>query len=157
MGAACTSVVTEYRPKKSEHKARITIEVEYLAMSEIEDLLKEVLWSCRRKHLLAAQDDEISDGEQAKLERESDLAWSSLEAAFSHHKGFSKEWLTHDMSEEGLAMVTDQIIKWTQEIDWPAGADSGVWASTADTADECCEKTSVFMQDQLWPFTKIIR
>lgn len=139
MGAACTSVVTEYRLKKSEHKARIIIEVEYLSMGEIEDLVKEVLWSYRRKHLLAAQDDDISDGEQAKLERESDEAWSSLEAAFSHHKGFSKEWLTNDMSEEGLAMVTEQILQWAQEINWPAGADSGVWASTADTADELRE------------------
>lgn len=157
MGAACTSVVTEYRLKTSNHKARITIEVEYLSMSGIEDLVKEVLWSYRRRHLLDAQNDDICENERAKLKRESDQAWSSLEAAFGHRKGFSKDWLTKDMSEEGLAMVTDQIMQGAQEIDWPAGADSGKWTSTADTADECCEKTSVFMQDQFWPFTKRIQ
>lgn len=157
MGAACTSVVTEYRLKPAHYKAHITIEAEYLSMNEIEALIKEVLWSYRRVHLLDAQDDDISENERDKLKRESDEAWSSLEAAFGHHKGFSRDWLTKDMTEEGLAIVTDQIMQWAQEIDWPAGADSGKWTSTADTADECCEKTSVFMQDQFWPFTKIIR
>ncbi|OBT85494.1 hypothetical protein VE02_07345 [Pseudogymnoascus sp. 03VT05] len=157
MGAACTSVVTKYRLRKSNHKAPITIEAEYLSMSEIEDLIKEVLWSCRRIHLLDAQDDDISENERANLKRESNQAWSSLEAAFGHHEGFSKGWLTKDMTEEGLAIVTDQITQWAQEIDWPAGANSGKWTSAADTADECCEKISVSMQDQFWPFTKIIR
>ncbi|KFY43961.1 hypothetical protein V494_01724 [Pseudogymnoascus sp. VKM F-4513 (FW-928)] len=156
-GGACTSVVTEYKLKTSNHTAPITIEVEYLSMEEIEDLIKEILWCYRRRHLLDAQDDDISQAERDKLERESDEAWSSLEAAFGHEDGFSKEWLTKDMSEEGLITVANQIIQWAQEINWPAGADSGKWTSTADTADECCDKTSVFMQDKFWPFTKIIR
>jgi hypothetical protein len=126
-------------------------------MSEIEDLIREVLRSHRRMHLLDAQDDDIDGDERAKLKRESDEALSSLEAAFGRRKGFSKDWLTKDLSEDGLATITGQIFEWAQEIDWPAGADSGKWSSTADTADECCEKTSAFMQNQLWPFTKIIR
>ncbi|KFY44636.1 hypothetical protein V495_03340 [Pseudogymnoascus sp. VKM F-4514 (FW-929)] len=157
MGAACTSVVTEYKSKTSNHKAPITIEAEYLSIGDIEYHIKELLWSYRRKYLPDAEDEDISESEQAKMDRESEEALSSLEAAFGHHEGFSKGWLMKDMSEEGFATVIGQMIEWAQGIDWPTGADSGMWTSTANTADECCEKTSVFMQDQFWPFTKIIR
>ena len=108
------------------------MEAEYLSIGEIEDLIKEVLWSYRRMYLPDAEDGDISESDHARMERESEEAWSSLEAAFGHHKGFSKDWLTKDMSEEGLAMVTGQIIQWAHEIDWPAGANSGKWTSTAD-------------------------
>ncbi|OBT59443.1 hypothetical protein VE04_00611 [Pseudogymnoascus sp. 24MN13] len=157
IGAACTSIVTEYRLKTANHKAPITIDVEYLSVTEIEELLKELLWSFRRMYLPNAEDENIIQSEYDQMERESAEAWSSLEAAFSHHEEFSKDWLTKDMTEEGLAMVTDQVIQWSHELDWPAGADSGKWTSTADTADECYEKTGVFMEDRFWPFTKIIR
>ena len=157
IGAACTSVVTEFRPKKVDQDAPITMEVEYLSPIEREELLEELIWSFRRKYLPDAEDDDVIESEYAKMQRESAEAWSSLEAAFSHHEGFSKDWLTEDMTEEGLAIVTGQIIQWSHELNWPASADSGKWTSTADTADECYEKTSVFMQDQFWPFTKIIR
>lgn len=157
IGAACTSVVTEFLPKTAKHEAVITMEVEYLSIGEIEELLEELIWSFRRKYLPNAEDDAVLESEYAKMERESAEAWSSLEAAFGHHEGFSKDWLTKDMTEEGLAIVTTQIIEWSHELDWPASADSGKWTSTADTADECYEKTSVFTQDRFWPFTKIIR
>jgi len=61
------------------------------------------------------------------------------------------------MAEGGLAEATDKLIQWAHELEWPDGGNSGTWKATADTADECCEKTSIFMQDRFWPFTKIIR
>ncbi|KFY77671.1 hypothetical protein V499_03018 [Pseudogymnoascus sp. VKM F-103] len=157
IGAACTSVVTEYRPKTASHDAPITMEVEYLSTSEREELIKELLWSFRRMYLPNAEDDGIAESEYARMLRESGEAWSSLEAAFSHQRAFNKNFLMQDMSEAGLAVATAQLVQWSHELDWPAGADSGKWTSTADTADECYEKTSIFMQDQFWPFTKIIR
>ncbi|OBT72960.1 hypothetical protein VF21_08477 [Pseudogymnoascus sp. 05NY08] len=157
IGAACTSVVTEFRPKTTKHEAPITMEVEYVSTSEREELVKELLWSFRRFYLSDAEDDDVSGSEYARMQRESGEAWSSLEAAFSHQSAFSKDLLMKDMSENGLAVATAQLVQWSHEIDWPAGADSGKWTSTADTTEECYEKTSVFMQDQFWPFTKIIR
>jgi hypothetical protein len=149
--------VTEYRPKTAKHEAIITMEVEYLSTSERDELIRELAWSFRRKSLLNAEDDSIPESEYAKIEQQSAEAWSSLEAAFSHHEDFNEDLLIYDMSEAGLAVATTQLIQWAHEIVWPASADSGKWTSTADTADECYEKTSVFMQDQFWPFTKIIR
>lgn len=102
------------------------------------------------------EEDKVDAKDYARYQRESEQAWSALEAAFKHQKLFEKEWLS-DMSEGALDKVTDQLIQWGQDIDWPEGGNSGIWKSMADTAEECCEKTSIFMQDRFWPFTKIIR
>jgi hypothetical protein len=157
IGAACTSVVTEYRQKTADHTAPITIEVEYLCNSEIEDLIKELVWNYRQMYLPHMENDKITENEYIKMQRESEQAWSSLEAGFSHQTGFSKELLINDMSEDGLGRATNELIQWALDLDWPNGENSGKWMSTATNAEECCEKTSVFMQDRFWPFTKIIR
>ncbi|RDL37034.1 Uncharacterized protein BP5553_04467 [Venustampulla echinocandica] len=157
IGAACTSVVTEYRQKTAIHVAPITIEVEYLSMSEIEDLIKELIWNYRRIYLPHSEGENVTENEYTMMQRVSEQAWSSLEAGFSHQREFSKDLLINDMSEAGLAIANNQLVQWAHELNWPDSGESGKWTSTADTADECCEKTSVFMQDRFWPFTKIIR
>ncbi|KAH8649442.1 hypothetical protein BGZ60DRAFT_534676 [Tricladium varicosporioides] len=156
IGAACTSVVTEYRQKTRDHTAPITIEVEYLSKSEIEDLIKELLWNYRQIFLPEVEEDTVDAKDYARFQRESEQAWSALEAGFKHQRGFNKQLLS-DMTESGLAKATDQLIKWAHEIEWPDDGNSGMWKGTADTAEECCDKTSTFMQDRFWPFTKIIR
>jgi hypothetical protein len=100
--------------------------------------------------------DKVDAKDYIRYQRESEQAWSALEAAFKHQKLFKKEFLS-DVSEGALEKVTDQLIQWTQDLDWPEGGNDGMWKSTADTAEECCGKTTIFMQDRFWPFTKIIR
>jgi hypothetical protein len=156
IGAACTSVVTEYRQNTAEHKSPITVEVEYLSTSEIEDLIKELLWNYRQIFLPEIEEDKVDAKDYARYQRESEQAWSALEAGFKHQRGFSRRWLS-DTAQGSLEKVTDQLIQWTHELHWPDGADSGTWKTTATTAEECCEMTSIFMQDRFWPFTKIIR
>ncbi|KAE9366257.1 hypothetical protein N431DRAFT_419424 [Stipitochalara longipes BDJ] len=156
IGAACTSVVTEYRQKTREHTSPITIEVEYLSGLEIEDLIKELLWNYRQIYLPDIEEDKVDPKDYARYQRESEQAWSALEAGFKHQRGFNKR-LVSDMTEEGLAKATDQLVQWTRELEWPDGGNSGFWKATADTAEECCEMTSIFMEDRFWPFTKIIR
>jgi len=156
IGAACTSVVTEYRQKTRGHTAPITVEVEYLSNSEIEGLIKELLWNYRQIFLPGVEEDRVDPKDYARYQRESEQAWSALEAGFKHQRGFNKKLLS-DISDDGLAKATDQLIKWAHELEWPDSDHPGLWKSTADTAEECCEMTSVFMQDRFWPFTKIIR
>jgi hypothetical protein len=156
IGSACTSVVTEYRHKLEHHAAAITIEVEYLSSAGIESLLRELLWSYRHMYLPLVEEIATSNEEYAKLEAESDHAWSALSTAFGHHPEFTKE-LLRNMSEGASERALEQLIGWSREIEWPTGGDQGRWTSTATTAAECCEKTRIFMQDRLWPFTKIIR
>ncbi|KAH8744019.1 hypothetical protein F5882DRAFT_455086 [Hyaloscypha sp. PMI_1271] len=156
IGAACTSVVTEYRQKTREHTSPITIEVEYLSKSEIEDLIKELLWNYRQIFLPEVEEDKVDPKDYARYQRESEQAWSALEAGFRHQRGFNKQ-LVSDMAEGGLEKATDQLVQWSHELEWPDGGNPGFWKATADTAEECCEMTSIFMEDRFWPFTKIIR
>ena len=148
--------MTEYRQKTRDQNAPITIEAEYLSTQEIDEHIKEQLWSYRQVYLPNMGDDTADSKEFMRAQRESEQAWSALEAAFKHEREFKKELLS-DMSEEGLQKATDRLLQWAHEIDWPEGEKPGMWTSSADTAEECCEKTSVFMQDKYWPFMKIIR
>jgi hypothetical protein len=102
------------------------------------------------------QSDLISAEDYARYVREAEQAWSALEAGFKHQPGFSKD-LISDISEEGKTRAEGRLIQWANELQWPKSDDSGLWKSTAITAEECCHKTSLFMQDKFWPFTKIIR
>lgn len=148
-------MVTEYRQTTREHTALITIEVEHLSPQAIQDVIHELVWNYRQLYLPRIVAEGPSGTDYPRCQRESDQAWSALEAAFGHHRAFTEEML-QDMSDGALERVTAQLVAWSREIEWPGGAD-GFWRSTADSAEECVEKTSVFMQDRYWPFTKIIR
>ncbi|KAK4152198.1 hypothetical protein C8A00DRAFT_35109 [Chaetomidium leptoderma] len=156
IGSACTSVVTEYRQKTREHTAPITIEVEHLRASAIEEVVHELLWNYRQLYLPGVADHH-SSVDNLQHQRESAQAWSALEAAFGHQPEFGEGMLRDMSSEDALERLTAQLVEWSREIEWPESAVDGLWRSTADSAEECVEKTSVFMQNQYWPFTKIIR
>jgi hypothetical protein len=139
-----------------EHTAAFTIEVEHLSASAIGEMIKELLWSYRRLYMPSVESEATSATEYAQYVRESAQAWSALEAAFGHHQGFKEEFL-RDMSDDALEGVTRKLNQWSREIEWPEGGHDGHWKSTAHTADDCCRKTGMFMQDKYWPFTKVIR
>lgn len=130
--------------------------MDYLSANEIEKLIKELVWNYRQAFIPETEKDEVSATEYARRQRESDQAWSALEAAFRHQRQFKREFLS-DMSDGALDRVTEQLILWARDIEWPEGSGSGRWTSTAKNADESSEKTKIFMRDRLWPFTKIIR
>lgn len=159
MGSACTSVVTEYRQKKEGQAAPIFIEVEYLSQEQLEEQIRELVWNYRQFFHPDIEKDSVSAEEYRRVQRESDKAWSALNAAFGHQTGFTDRMVS-DQSDGALESVIKKLIEWSKEIEWPQGEegeDDGMWTSTAETAEECCEKTNEFMQDRLWPFTKIIR
>ena len=124
--------------------------------SAIEEVVTELLWSYRQLYLPGVEGDGTSAADYDRCQRESAQAWSALQAAFSHKRGF-REATLRDMSEGALERLTEQLVGWSREIQWPGRADDGLWRSEADTAEECVEKTALFMRDQYWPFTKIIR
>ncbi|KAL9106686.1 MAG: hypothetical protein Q9227_008338 [Pyrenula ochraceoflavens] len=156
LGSAETAVVTEYRQKTEAHTAPITIEVEHLSAAEIKDLIVELVWSYSKLYFPGAEN--VSDDDYKRHMRESALAWSTLEAAFSHRQEFNRDLLQYT-SEESMKSITEKLTEWAEDIRWPAGetGNGNVWKAAAETAKECCEKTSTFMQDRYWPFTKIIR
>ena len=147
--------MTEYHQKTKEHQTPITIQAEYLSESEIEELMKELVWSYRQLYLPNLEQ-EASSEDYKRYQAESERAWSALEAAFGHHPEFRKEFL-RDQSPEAPDKIVTRLLEWTKDLDWPEGGIDGVWKSTAQSAEECCDKTAIFMRDRVWPFTKIIR
>jgi hypothetical protein len=115
----------------------------------------ELLWNYRQPYFPGVQDDASAE-DYERHQRESRQAWSALEAAFGHQPSFNEE-LLRDMSDGASERVTAQLVEWSREIEWPEGVEDGLWRSTADSAEECVEETALFMQDQYWPFTKLIR
>ena len=158
MGSACTSVVTEYRQKSLTHTAPITLEVEHLSQTEIAELIKELVWNYRKLYLPGVESDQTTAASYQQYQRESELAWSTLEAAFKHKLEFNQEFL-RDISQGAMDRIINQLIRWVGDLEWPRSEQNrnGVCTSTAQTAEECSEKAAVFMKDRLWPFTKIMR
>ena len=130
--------------------------MEYLSQPEIEDQVKELLWSYRQFYLPQVETDETSAADYNQYMRKSEQAWWALEAAFKHHAQWRKE-LLQDMSDGADIKLQTQLIAWSREINWPESEEPGFWRSTAQDAAESRQKTNLFLQDRYWPFTKVIR
>ncbi|KAL9618671.1 MAG: hypothetical protein Q9160_006638 [Pyrenula sp. 1 TL-2023] len=159
IGSACTSVVTEYRQKTEAQVAPIHIEVTHLSGPEIKKLISELVWSYCKLYLPGVGAKDMDQDEFQRYERESNVAWSTMEAAFKHRREFSQQFLREDLTEEGIQRITQKLIEWTEDIEWPGseGNQDELWTSDADTTEECSQKTSAFQRDKYWPFTKVIR
>ncbi|KAF5868070.1 uncharacterized protein Bfra_007265 [Botrytis fragariae] len=157
-GSACTSVVTEYRQKKNSTLEPFSIEVEYLSTPERQEMVEELLWSYRQLFFPDSDNEgnALDSDEKERTERESAVAWSALEALFSQQEEFDVSFLS-DKSKGSFERIKSKLLEWMQKIEFPADDESGLWTASAHTSDECQELTSVFMEDKLWPFTKIIR
>ena len=91
----------------SHHTSYIAIEVEYLSTSDIQDTIKELLWSYRQLYMPGAESDDVSAEDYERYARESAQAWASLEAAFGDHRQFSERWL-QDMSDGAAERIEQQ-------------------------------------------------
>ena len=146
--------MTEYRQKTNRHTAPITLEVEYLSQPKINELVRELVWGYRQIYLPDIEERATTE-EYKRYEAESDRAWSALEAAFGDKLRLRA--ILQDDTEGALERITDQLIQWSTDLNWPQGGNDGIWIGAAETAEECCDKTAVFMCDKFWPFTKVIR
>ena len=152
-GEAVTSVVTEFRYKSNEQTSPFKIEMQFCSGEESEELIRELVWSYR--HLRLTDTENLSSDDFKKLETEHETAWSSLKAAFGHHRELKNlcERTTEGAEEE----IVQQLLAWKRELRWPDGHTDGRWESFFDSAEECCDKTSEFMEDRFWPFINVIR
>src|SRR5277367_1510527 len=161
MGGACTNIVTEYRNRKREHTAKYTIEIDCMTDDEIDEQLRELLWSYRQFYLRDLLEDKMVTGDELKLRgKQSKLAWDTLRAAFGNMPGstemLTENWL-QDSSDGAEERIQAQLKLWTKRLPWPAEVKQGGWFGTADKIKECNEKTMAFLKGNLWPFVKVIR
>ncbi|CEO58542.1 hypothetical protein PMG11_03258 [Penicillium brasilianum] len=155
-GSACTSIVTEYRQKKSGQSQRIKVEVEYLCGPALEEHIKELLYSFRRKLLPDVAEDSLSAADWNRIKEGSKEAWSALKSVFESEKEFSPKFLS-DKSQEAFDRIANQLVDWAEKVSWPTDACDGKWVAYAESAEEFYAKTSLFMQERLWPLSKIMR
>lgn len=148
--------MTEYRYKERHHTAPITIEVEYLSREGIEEMITELLWSYRSLYRPELESSETSSEEYERVQRESSEAWSALKAAFGHQSELT-EHRFRDQSSGSSDRLRTQLIAWALDIQWPSGNADGRYTDVAQTAQDCCRSTAIFMSDRYWPFTKVIR
>lgn len=157
VGEACTSVVTEFRFKPNDGASQFFMEVEYLTKSEIDETIKELLWNYRHIHLPDVSEAATSVEEYARLEREREVAWSALRAAFGHRGEQQLKNLCDQIFEGAYDDAAEKLATWADELEWPDSGTNGKYQYSASTAEECSEKAEYFMDDRFWPFTKVIR
>ncbi|TVY12926.1 hypothetical protein LARI1_G009230 [Lachnellula arida] len=156
LGAACTSVVTEYRLRTPEHTAKYTIEIDRMTDVEVEEQLRELLYSYRSFHIMDLDDKGVSADEQRRLELRSKLAWDTLKAAFGSKQELTEKYL-RDSSSGAEERLREKLKHWTNELVWPRDSYESGWLETAGLAEECKHKTQQFLGGNLWPFIKTIR
>lgn len=142
-------MVTEYRLCKREHVAKYTFEVDCMTDDEIDDQLRELVWSCRQhsSHEHATEDDINKLNEQAKVARD------TLQAAFGSRENFNE--LITNIPRGAEEEIPKQLRSWIDES-WPSEKRNDGWSGTAETVNEYHKKTKKFL-DNHWPFVKVIR
>ena len=143
-------MVTEFRFKRDDNSSPFKFEMEFCDKSEIEKLLKELVWSYRRLYL---PDLDAQDADFRQIENESAIAWSTLNAAFGHHAELG--YLCGRETEATNEEIAAKLLTWTEELTWPS--DSGMFEAFADSPNGCRKMAEEFMQDRFWPFIKVVR
>jgi hypothetical protein len=126
-----------------------------MRLDEIHEHLEELLWSFRQPFAPDIRDDMTAE-EYKQCETESQVAWDTLSAAFGDKQEFDADWLK-DFSNGAFEDRLHCLRTWAGQMNWPSGSEGGKWQAAADSMEECYELTDRFMQDHLWPFTRIMR
>jgi hypothetical protein len=156
LGAACTSVVTEYRLRKQGQTAKYTIEIDRMMDVEIKEQLRELLWSYRNFHIWDLDEKGLTADEQMLLEKKSKLTWDTLKSAFRSRMELTENYLK-DSSDGAEERIQQQLKLWTDSLQWPGDSHQSGWHGSAETAKEYNTKTQQFLNGTLWPFIKVIR
>ncbi len=123
---------------------------------QIEEQLRELVWSYRNFHLSDLDGNGFTADEQKALETKSNLAWDTLKAAFGSRRELTETYLK-DSSDGAEERIQQQLKLWTDSIQWPQDFHESGWIGSAETLDEYDRKMEQFLTGTLWPFIKVIR
>ncbi|RAH84267.1 hypothetical protein BO86DRAFT_397134 [Aspergillus japonicus CBS 114.51] len=163
-GAACTTVVTEFRSVDDEHPQNYTVEADFMDQSEIRELLEELLSSVRKYYTDAFREVHKSE-EKEHIKAAALRAWETLRSLFPNEEGLDLEFLSKE-GEESVKIILTILQEWAMAgLDYrPGGRDNLHYSMVARNADECMEELDSLMADSkdskrpaLWPFVKLIR
>ena len=98
----------------------------------------------------------ISDNEFRALERRFAVALSTLESIFPGRQESTKAYLS-DRTDGSAERITAHLRELTDEIVFPAGAETGEWVETANNASECRQQIMRFMENGFWPLINKVK
>lgn len=154
-GSAVTSFVTEYRNRKADQTAPFTIKVKCADRSHLKDQMNDIVYDIR---ILNEQStlDSASEAEFRLLEKKSAVALSTLESIFPNREESTEAFLTNN--EDGsFERIIARLRELTDEIEFPAGAETGAWVETANSALECRQQIMRFMENGFWPLINKVK
>ncbi|MCJ1387007.1 hypothetical protein MMC17_010136 [Xylographa soralifera] len=154
-GSAVTNYVTEYRYRKTHHKAAFTIEAEFLTSEEIDLELKELLHNYRQAFRDGINND-TAPAEYEEILRRSDVAIITLKSIFSAHHEISEEFL-QDKSPNAFEHILHHLQSLASSLTWPEGAVDGRWTTTADNVENYRDEIESLNQEGLFPLIRIVR
>ncbi|RDI82826.1 hypothetical protein Vi05172_g7111 [Venturia inaequalis] len=152
-GSSITSVPTEYRRRRNDDTALLTMEVEHLTREEMINKISGALTDFRCLYL-----PENKNVEDDSIREVSEMGFDVLKSLFSHQSRFNKTFL-RNMEEDGEGKVQDELLSWFEEIAWPNGwdVDSRIWRTTATSPTDYQAFMQQLHSSGLWIFTNIIR
>ncbi|KAB8203587.1 hypothetical protein BDV34DRAFT_214505 [Aspergillus parasiticus] len=162
-GAACTSVVTEFRHTDARHPYRYAIEVDYMDEEEVNELLEELVQSFRMYYTDLYRE-VIGVEEQERIRDGSTRAWSTLNSLFRDQPGLTHEFLS-DQTDGALSRILAQLKDWAAQscTQRPGGA-ALQHTIISGNVQECRSHLDMLTMDPrdeseaaIWPFIKLIR
>lgn len=137
------------------------IEVEYANPEEILEQLRELLFRYRQIYRPGLQEElSESDADYRDIEKKSELAFSTLQTIFPDCPEIEEGHLRGSWggaSDRTTQEIESDLQSLARDLQWPTGANNGLWHSTADNAEECYKKVEQFMEKKRWPLTNVVR
>ncbi|KAB8270563.1 hypothetical protein BDV30DRAFT_228831 [Aspergillus minisclerotigenes] len=162
-GAACTSVVTEFRHTDARHPYRYAIEVDYMDEEEVNELLEELVQSFRMYYTDFYR--EVTGvEEQERIRDGSTRAWSTLNSLFRDQPELTHQFLS-DQTDGALSRILAQLKDWAaQSCTRRPGGAALQHTIIPGNVQECSSHLDMLTMDPrdeseaaIWPFIKLIR
>ncbi|KAF5862014.1 hypothetical protein ETB97_012252 [Aspergillus alliaceus] len=162
-GAACTSVVTEFRHTDARRPNRYTIEIDYMDQQEVKELLEELVQSFRMYYTDLYRE-VTSIEEQEKIRDRSSRAWSTLNSLFKDQPDLTHEFLSNQ-ADGALPRILEQLGEWaTLSCTRRPGGSALQHTIVPDDAQACRSHLDMLTMDPhdateiaVWPFIKLIK
>ncbi|RMZ42023.1 hypothetical protein CA14_010444 [Aspergillus flavus] len=162
-GAACTSVVTEFRHTDARHPYRYAIEVDYMDEEEVNELLEELVQSFRMYYTDFYRD-VTGVEEQERIRDGSTRAWSTLNSLFRDQPELTHQFLS-DQTDGALSRILAQLKDWAaQSCTRRPGGAALQHTIIPGNVQECSSHLDMLTMDPrdeseaaIWPFIKLIR
>ena len=163
-GAACTTVVTEFRSIDEGHPNNYTVEADFMDNAEVRELLEELL-SAVRKYYTGAFREVSEPGEQENIRSAAGRAWNTLLSLFPDQPELGLDFVSQEGGDAVEPIIT-RLEEWAMaaQDSRPGGRNSLQYSVVANHADECMEQLDSLMADSRdrnrpasWPFVKLIR